>query len=42
MKQASGIKFDPEAVRGFIQEQKDMLDATLLEMIPIYDVVEVE
>ncbi|RFN46611.1 hypothetical protein FIE12Z_9143 [Fusarium flagelliforme] len=42
MKQASGIKFDPEAVRVFIQEQRDMLDATLLEMIPIYDVVEVE
>ncbi|KAJ4007151.1 hypothetical protein NW752_010573 [Fusarium irregulare] len=42
MKQASGIKFDPEAVREFIQEQKDMLDATLLEMIPIYDVVEAE
>ena len=42
MKQASGIKFDPEAVREFIQEQKDMLDATMLEMIPIYDVVEVE
>ena len=42
MKQASGIKFDPEAVKEFIQEQKDMLDATLLEMIPIYDVVEAE
>jgi len=42
MKQASGIKFDPEAAKEFLQEQKDMLDATLLEMVPIYDVVEVE
>lgn len=41
-KQAAGIKFDPESVRTFIQEQKEMLEATLLEMIPIYDVVDVD
>ncbi|KAJ4261515.1 hypothetical protein NW762_006940 [Fusarium torreyae] len=40
--QAAGIKFNPEAVKEFIQEQREMLEATLLEMIPIYDVVEVE
>ncbi|KAF5655553.1 hypothetical protein F25303_487 [Fusarium sp. NRRL 25303] len=40
--QAAGIKFDPDAVREFLQEQKEMLEATLLEMIPIYDVVEAE
>jgi hypothetical protein len=40
--QAAGIKFNPDAVREFLQEQKEMLEATLLEMIPIYDVVEVE
>ncbi|KAF4343396.1 hypothetical protein FBEOM_2694 [Fusarium beomiforme] len=40
--QAAGIKFNPDAVREFIQEQKEMLKATLLEMIPIYNVVEVE
>ncbi|KAF4448300.1 hypothetical protein F53441_8275 [Fusarium austroafricanum] len=40
--QAMGIKFNPDTVREFLQEQKEMLEATLLEMIPIYDVVEVE
>lgn len=40
--QAMGIKFNPEAVKEFIQEQKELLEATLLEMIPIYDVIEVE
>ncbi|KAI3586060.1 hypothetical protein IWW34DRAFT_799215 [Fusarium oxysporum f. sp. albedinis] len=40
--QAAGIKFNPDAVREFLQEQKEMLEATLLEMVPIYDVVEVE
>ncbi|KAF9771048.1 hypothetical protein IL306_011325 [Fusarium sp. DS 682] len=40
--QAASIKFNPDAVREFIQEQKEMLEATLLEMIPIYDVVEAE
>ncbi|KAH7218087.1 hypothetical protein DER44DRAFT_650054 [Fusarium oxysporum] len=40
--QAAGIKFNPGAVREFLQEQKEMLEATLLEMVPIYDVVEVE
>ncbi|UPL01936.1 hypothetical protein LCI18_012870 [Fusarium solani-melongenae] len=40
--QAAGIKFNPDTVKEFIQEQKEMLEATLLEMIPIHDVVEVE
>ncbi|KAF5719686.1 hypothetical protein FGLOB1_1058 [Fusarium globosum] len=40
--QAAGIKFNPDPVREFLQEQKEMLEATLLEMIPIYDVVEAE
>ncbi|KLP14290.1 uncharacterized protein LW94_3935 [Fusarium fujikuroi] len=40
--QAAGIKFNPDAVREFLQEQKEMLEATLLEMIPICDVVEAE
>ncbi|KAJ4307685.1 hypothetical protein N0V84_012560 [Fusarium piperis] len=39
---AAGVKFDPDAVKEFIQEQKEMLEATLLEMIPIHDVVETE
>ncbi|KAM0430506.1 hypothetical protein ACHAPT_005853 [Fusarium lateritium] len=40
--QAAGVKFNPDAVREFIQEQKEMLEATLLEMVPIYDVAEAE
>ncbi|RSL84763.1 hypothetical protein CEP52_016351 [Fusarium oligoseptatum] len=39
---AAGVRFNPDAVREFILEQKEMLDAALLEMIPIHDVVEVE
>ncbi|KAF9876556.1 hypothetical protein CkaCkLH20_05964 [Colletotrichum karsti] len=35
----AGKKFDVEDMREFHAEQKEMLEATLAEMIPIYDVV---
>ncbi|KAJ3512809.1 hypothetical protein NM208_g15273 [Fusarium decemcellulare] len=36
----AGIKFNVDAVKEFIEEQKEMLEATLREMIPLHDVVE--
>lgn len=36
----SGVRFDVENTRRFVEEQMTMLKATLKELIPIYDIVE--
>lgn len=37
--QAAGVKFNVDQVKEFIQEQKELIEATLAELIPIHDVV---
>lgn len=38
--QAAGVRFDVDSVKEFVQEQMELMTATLKEMIPIYDIVE--
>lgn len=38
--QQKGLKFDVDAAREFVEEQREMLEATLRELIPLHDIVE--